>query len=276
MHGDEYDAVLVLERFIEALDLQRLRGTVIALPCVNGAAFQAMQRTSPVDGQDLNRLFPGDESGTPSQRLAYEVWSAIKTSADYVFDVHSSTEPLLGFAHAIYFDDGSQASMVASEMTRRSRLPLVWQSTGTWLANALYCRATREGIPCALFDVGDLDHRAGDIEDRISGLEGVMTYLEMLPGSSPDTQNYWVVRDPDWLRSDHAGILFGVPRIGTRLPPGSEVFRVLDTAGRVLQTAVNPDQDSLVITVRRSHAAQPDLEVASLGSVIQPPSGNQS
>jgi hypothetical protein len=54
------------------------------------------------------------------------------------------------------------------------------------------------------------------------------------------------------------------------------VFQVLDTAGRVLQTAVNPEQDSLVITVRRSRAAQPDLEVASLGRVIQPPSNNQS
>jgi predicted deacylase len=275
MHGDEFDAVLVVQRLITSLDLQRLRGTVIALPCVNVSAFHAMARTSPIDGQDLNRLFPGDVTGTSSQKLAHELWSAIRTSADYVVDVHSSTEPLVGMAHAIYFDDGRQASKIASEMTRRSGLPLVWRSTGTWLANALYCRATQEGIPCALLDVGDLDHRAGDIEDRTSGLESVMTYLEMLPGSSEDPRNYWVVSDPDWLRSEHAGVLCGVPRIGTRLPPGAEVFQVLDATGQKLQTAVSPEQDSLVITVRRSRAAQPRLEVASLGTVVQSPSGNQ-
>src|SRR5262245_34685253 len=59
-HGDEYEgqiALLKLARELEPTDL--VRGGVIIMPMINPPAVDAGTRTSPIDGKNLNRVFPG-------------------------------------------------------------------------------------------------------------------------------------------------------------------------------------------------------------------------
>jgi predicted deacylase len=271
VHGDEYDAVLALHRLIASLVSQALRGTVTVLPVANAAAFAQASRVIPSDGQDLNRLFPGEPGGTPGQRLADALWTMIRTNADYVIDVHSSTQSLLGIAHAIYFDDQSPVSKISGELARRAGLPVVWQSSGTWLSNALYCRATGEGLPTVLADIGELDERAGDVERAVAGLQNMLRHIGVLDGDSPDPAAYWVVRDPQWLKAEHSGLLMELADVGTRLQRGERVFRITDARGNQVQDGLCPEDDALAITIRRGRPVLSGQEVVSLGSVVQAP-----
>ncbi len=271
LHGDEFDGAIVIQHLLSSINPDELRGTLIALPVANVAAFAAGQRDSPADGKDLNRQFPGDPAGSYSQRLAFALWSEIRERAGCLFDLHSSTDVYLGIPHAIYLDDGSGASRQSAELASRSELPVVWQSRGNWLASALYCRATQEGMPSVLLDVGALDHRWGDIERRVAGVINMLRHLGMLPGESRATKDHWVVREPAWVVAAAEGLLLDPAPIGTRVRKQQTLFRVVGIGGRVLQEATCDEDDGLVVTVRRAHVARPGREVMSVGQVLQAP-----
>jgi predicted deacylase len=88
-HGDEYEGELSLARLIRKLDPSRMRGRVTILPLANVPAVMAARRCSPLDGGNLNRAFPGDANGTPTQRLAHFLEIELFPRHDVVFDIHA-------------------------------------------------------------------------------------------------------------------------------------------------------------------------------------------
>jgi predicted deacylase len=89
-HGDEYEGPVGLKNLIRELDPARLvSGRLIVLPVLNVPAFRAGQRGSPLDGQNMNRVFPGDAGGTITQRIARFVTDEVLARADVVIDLHS-------------------------------------------------------------------------------------------------------------------------------------------------------------------------------------------
>ncbi len=89
VHGDEYEGPTAATQFFEALDPAKLTGTVTALPVVNVAAWHARQRCTPIDGGNLNRAFPGNPDGGPTEKLAAAVFATFVRPADAVIDLHS-------------------------------------------------------------------------------------------------------------------------------------------------------------------------------------------
>jgi predicted deacylase len=88
-HGDEYEGEFALARLIRRLDPARMKGAVTILPTVNAPAVRASKRCSPLDGGNLNRAFPGNPDGTPTQRIAHFLEHELFPRHDVVFDLHS-------------------------------------------------------------------------------------------------------------------------------------------------------------------------------------------
>lgn len=89
LHGDEYEGPFALARLARELDPERLRGRVILLPVANPAASAAATRTSPIDGVNLARSFPGRPDGLPTEQLADGIFRLLLPLADAVVDLHS-------------------------------------------------------------------------------------------------------------------------------------------------------------------------------------------
>ena len=62
MHGNELNGVPCIHRVVTDIDVHVLRGTVVAVPCVNTPGYLKYTREFS-DGKDLNRLFPGVSDG---------------------------------------------------------------------------------------------------------------------------------------------------------------------------------------------------------------------
>ena len=89
-HGDEYEGPVGLKNLTRELDSARLAaGRLIVLPILNVPAFRAARRDSPLDGANMNRVFPGDAQGTITQRIARFVSDEVLTRADVVVDLHA-------------------------------------------------------------------------------------------------------------------------------------------------------------------------------------------
>jgi len=89
-HGDEYEGPVGLKNLLVTLDPATLvAGRLIVIPVLNVPAFRADQRESPLDGGNMNRVFPGDARGTLTQRIARFVTDEVLARADVVLDIHA-------------------------------------------------------------------------------------------------------------------------------------------------------------------------------------------
>ena len=93
-HGDEYEGPLALYELARTLRPDEVTGTVIVVPALNYPAFRAGTRTSPIDGGNLNRSFPGRPDGTVTQKIADYVQRHLLPRADIVLDFHSGGRTL--------------------------------------------------------------------------------------------------------------------------------------------------------------------------------------
>lgn len=88
-HGDEYEGPIALCRTLHKLDVDRITGSVILLPGLNFPALKTGTRLSPIDGKNMNRIFPGNSDGTVSELIADFIYRQFVSKADAVLDIHS-------------------------------------------------------------------------------------------------------------------------------------------------------------------------------------------
>jgi N2-acetyl-L-2,4-diaminobutanoate deacetylase len=109
-HGDEFEGPIALLNLARTLDPARMKGRVIILPGLNYPALCAGLRTSPIDGGNMNRSFPGRPDGTLTEKIADYVQRDLLPRADLVADIHSGGKTLefLPFAACHRLDDKAQ------------------------------------------------------------------------------------------------------------------------------------------------------------------------
>ena len=89
IHGDEYEAQVVLRRLIDRLQPTDVSGRIFIVPSLNFPAAQNGKRLSPFDGHNMNRVFPGRSDGTPTERLAAFLTGTLFPLVDLLIDVHA-------------------------------------------------------------------------------------------------------------------------------------------------------------------------------------------
>ena len=93
-HGDEYEGPVALFDLANQIKAEDISGRVIIIPGMNYPAFQAGKRTSPIDGGNMNRVFPGNPEGTFTEKIADYFNRTLLPLADYVLDFHSGGKTL--------------------------------------------------------------------------------------------------------------------------------------------------------------------------------------
>ena len=109
-HGDEYEGPVALLDLASSLRPESIAGRVIIVPFMNAPAFQAGRRLSPVDGGNMNRLFPGRPDGSMTEKIADFFTRTLLPMADLVLDFHSGGRTLdfLPFAACHVLPDKEQ------------------------------------------------------------------------------------------------------------------------------------------------------------------------
>lgn len=90
VHGNELNGVPCIHRVIAEIDVNRLHGTVVAVPCVNVSGYLKFTREFS-DGRDLNRYFPGREDGFASQVYCYQLMNKVISQFTHLIDLHTAS-----------------------------------------------------------------------------------------------------------------------------------------------------------------------------------------
>lgn len=106
-HGDEYEGPIVLQELATTIQPADITGRLIIIPFFNYPAFLHGTRTSPLDGGNMNRAFPGAPDGTNTQKIADYFQHHLLPLADIAIDFHSGGKTLdfVPFAAAHILDD---------------------------------------------------------------------------------------------------------------------------------------------------------------------------
>ena len=74
VHGTEYAAQDATVEFWEEIDASSLKGSARVVLCADTAALEGHSAyVNPIDGQNLNRVWPGDADGTLTERIAHRI-----------------------------------------------------------------------------------------------------------------------------------------------------------------------------------------------------------
>jgi predicted deacylase len=123
-HGDEYEGQIALNNLIRSLEPRHIKGRVIILPALNFPAALAGRRVSPIDGLNLNRVFPGDPDGTPTRQIADYITNVLLPMTDAFLDLHSGGYSMNFIHTAIIYRQNTPALMTrAVEAARGWGMP---------------------------------------------------------------------------------------------------------------------------------------------------------
>src|SRR2546429_4083322 len=189
-HGDEVAPVIALQRVRRELDPARLAGTVLLVQVANLPSF--LRRTvyySPIDGKNLNRVYPGKRDGTVSERIAYAITHEIIERADYLVDIHAGdgNESLRPYTYWSPLGLNPRADSIAREMA------LAWGSDYIVIDSArphdpqasVYTQNTADlrGKPALTPDAGEPGPPARDMIGRNGqGAIRLLRDLKTIPG----------------------------------------------------------------------------------------------
>jgi len=254
VHGDEPDGMAALLDLWDELPRLNLTGTLILVAVANPMAFGAHQRRSPIDGVDLNRVFPGNSVGTASERLADALYRLVTDNADFLFTLHSWYATGDCLPHVEFQDTQSKVraeSLAAAAACGFSRL-----RASNWHRGLLPRAATDAGIPSIEAEIGGTGRsRAPGRAQYRQHILNLMTHLGMLAGSVAPVADAHVGRSID-VASPAGGILRNAVQLGDYVVAGQLIATVTDLAGD-RSIAVHTDRAGVILAIRQYLSTSP-------------------
>ena len=186
-HGDEFEGPAAILRLLQNLDPSTLTGQVILIPALNAPAMQASARVSPLDGQNLNRAFPGEVNGGPTAMLAHFVETELFAHVDAAIDLHSGGKASVFEPCALAArTDDADLTAANMDLARAFGLPLIWVLGAHNDNRSVNAAAARARIPMIAAELGGGGGVDPDITDLAeTGLMRCLRYLGVLPGELP-------------------------------------------------------------------------------------------
>lgn len=190
-HGDEYEGPIALQSLAHDLSAEEVRGRVIIVPYMNYPAFRAAQRISPVDGLNMNRIFPGKPNGTVTEKIADYFLNQLIPLADIVLDYHSGGKSLdfIPFAAAHVLNDKSQeeACIAAMEAFGAPYSMTLKEIDPTGMYDTAVEEAGKIFVSTELGGGGSATARSAGIARR--GAENILRHAGILEGEPTNTDS---------------------------------------------------------------------------------------
>jgi len=257
IHGDEYEGPAALWKLADAIDPADLKGQLLIVPIANPRAFAAGTRTSPVDGENLARIFPGKADGTLSHRLAAALMTTVIDNADLLIDSHSGGVRLAFLPVAGFYEGGDIAPDVAArslQIARQMGIAFLWQLPQ--VAGVLSFEAARRGVAVCGAEIGGRGNcLPADAENYLGAYLSVLAHQGMIDPvhKRPETT---ACLEGDWKQTPKGGYLETIVALGQRVAEGQPLARLYDPLGGVT-TEFRSHLDGIVMAVRHLNSVVP-------------------
>lgn len=240
-HGYEYAPIIALQRLRAQLDPAELSGTVVLVHVANMPSF--LGRTvyySPIDGKNLNRVYPGKPDGTVSERIAYAITTEVIERADAVVDLHcgDGNEALRPY---LYWPKTGNAEL--DERSRRLALAFGLDhivinterpadpQASVYTDNTAITRG-KPAITTETGQIGETSEEWVRLAER--GVWNLLKHFQMIPGEPAKAEAVVWLDKAEVLRAPETGIFYAATKPGYTVAQGALLGTLTDFFGAKL------------------------------------------
>ena len=244
IHGDEIIGTEIVRRIFDQIDEENLHGTLLLLPVANSLAFESLTRNTPLDMNNLNRVFPGLEDGWITEILAHSITKNFLDKLDYYIDLHAGgAAPIVDYVY-IQNDEA---------LSRAFNFPLLYRPSDVYEGTtATY--TVGKGIPSVTVEIGGGPNYLKDVERGVKGIENCMKHLEMIPGTPVKHENQVVLTEIKIIRPKQGGLLvptYDFESVGTEIEGKQVLANIYNPKTfELLETIETPFERNVIVLMR--------------------------
>ena len=248
MHGTEYVPIITLQRMLKEIDPNELAGSIIMVHIANITSFKGRSiYRNPVDGKNLNRVFPGNKDGTLTERIANVITNEIIDQSNYLLDLHGgelneNMENICSFENK--YPDNSiceKTKLLASSFGGYIEPDPLYNVPDTAKCTFCHLTAIRRGIPAIWVEAGgrgDTDN--SNILYMMNGIKNVLTKLRMIKGDVLYTSPVVYLVNENLITSNVEGLFYSNIKCGQTIKKGSLLGYVTDYLGNRISDFYSP------------------------------------
>ncbi len=242
IHGDELNGIEIVGRLIRSNSIERLRGTLIAVPMVNVYGVLNQSRYLP-DRRDLNRSFPGSKKGSLAGRLANLFFKEVVCKCDVGIDLHTGAIHRSNLPQIRANLDDPEVL----EMAKAFGVPVLLNADIR--DGSLRQAASEAGVKMMLYEAGQaLRYDEFSIRAGLRGIINTMRHLGMLnkrKSKGHDIERF-IARESGWVRASESGLVTHLAQLGDFVEKGDRLAVIADPYGD-FQAAINSPAEGVVI-----------------------------
>ena len=229
-HGDEYEGPVALFDLARSLTAEEISGQVIIVPALNYPAFLAARRTSPIDGGNLNRLFPGRPDGSLTEKIADYVQRYLLPMADLVADIHAGGKSLnfVPFACAHRLADSALEARcrAAMEAFNAPYSLMLREIDAVGMLDTAAEEMGKTFVSTELGGGGSVTARSVAIAKK--GLHNLLIHAGILPGTLARESSIWLEMPGDdcFVFAEHRGLFEPCVDLGQPVESGQLIAKV--------------------------------------------------
>ena len=281
-HGNEYQGMGAIQRLISTVEPEELSGALVLVPVLNIIAFNSQLRSSPVDGIDFNRNYPGKPPEKVmhilghTEAIVHSIVEEVEKYADAIIDTHDAGP--LGDDTEVFYCTSPDDSVTraTTEMAFATGNPVIREISMSnpedrnkypgMLGTAI------NKIPNITIEVGGgcslNDGYVGSIERQY---KNVIKYMGIMEGQPEIDGEQIFLNSTAMVRPRHGGILKLNIVNHQRVRKGEVVGVITDFFGNVVEELKSPI-DGLIYAFRNAAVVATGQWVVSLGGEAPKPS----
>jgi uncharacterized protein len=260
--GNELNGIGVINRIVPQINPEEIAGQLLFVGIVNYHGFHANKHRNPLDDWKINRVYPGDENGSPSERIAHKITNVIK-DVDLILDLHqASTSRMI---HEVRIRCGRRHRLhnECMELAKVFGCGHIYDQKGPM--GQLARVGPNNGIPTVDPELGGSvgwDHES--IRRGVCGIWNVLAYYGFTDQSF-DINEQVCATNMDHYGSPSGGFVKYEKDLGDEVSVGDVLFRITSAFGEQKAT-VRADTDGIFWRTRRLPQVSSGEYVCSIGT----------
>tara|TARA_E500000331_G_scaffold147250_1_gene143325 strand:+ start:4592 stop:5590 length:999 start_codon:yes stop_codon:yes gene_type:complete len=257
-HGDEYEGIVILQRLFRDLDPSRIRGRIIIMPSLNLPAVRVYQRTSPLDGANMNRSFGAQDISGPTQEIAQFVEEQLIAQSDYAIDLHSGGK-MCEFSPCGYIYAGGGRKRLQNKFNAAHQFGAKYTVVVEGSPGSLSAAGERAGVIMLSAELGGGRIRRENIELGYNGTVNALAGWNLLDHAPEETKTIFLRSGSasSSVMSPVGGVFEPLTDVGQQITAGDTVGRIypLDALDQSVVT-VNAQSSGVIIGQRTQACVQ--------------------
>ena len=249
VHGYEYPPIIATQELIQEIDPAALIGTIIIIPLLNPNSFYS--RTpflNPQDNLNLNRVFPGNNNGTITEKIADYITNVVIANSDVFVDIHGgdANEDLLPFVCYYNNDSKQEQTQKAKKLSESSGFKYIVSYPYTLKddqpAKYAFKQAVQDGKVALSIECGKLGNLQKDAVQQIKrGIYNMLSELKIYKQRENEENDFVHINKQVYIKSKHKGIFHSNYSSGGMVNKGDVVGQINNEFGDKITSVIATD-----------------------------------